>query len=72
MIAYLDKVTLGERVKKDDESIADRLGEYTIAQITEFIKIAQEAEATNVLALLMNYKNEHFDYVDLMEEFVLE
>ena len=72
IVAYLDKTTLTERAKKDDVSIADRLYECTFAQITEFIRAAQEANANNVLALLMDYKNIHFADYDPMDEFTLE
>ena len=44
----------------------------TEAQITEFITAAQEANAVNVLAALLEYKNTHFADFDPMEEFTLE
>ena len=45
---------------------------FTLAQITEFTAVAQEAKSTNVLALLMEYKNTHFADFDPMDEFTLE
>lgn len=71
-IAYLDKVTVWGRIKDDDQSIADMLTEFTLAQITEFIKVAQEAKAVNVLALLMEYKNKTYSDYDPMDEFTLD
>ena len=72
IVAYLDRVTVWDRVRKDDPTVGDMLDNFTFAQIMEFISAAQEANATNVLALLLNYKNEHFADYDPMDVFVLE
>jgi len=48
------------------------LDNFTLAQIMEFISAAQEANAPNVLALLLNYKKENFADYDPMDVFVLE
>ena len=69
-IAYLDRITVWDRVRKDDQTIADILPGFTLAQIMEFISTAQEANAVNVLALLMDYKN--FADYDPMDEFTLD
>ena len=70
--AYLDRITVYDRVAKDDVSVAEFLPTFTLAQITEFIRIAQENNATNVTALLLNYKNENFGDFDPMAEFTLD
>ena len=72
IVVLLDKATVADRVKKDDASVAHWFDRFTLAQITEFIAIAQESGAVNVLALLLEYKNEHFAGFDPMEEFTLE
>ena len=72
VIAYLDRITVRGRIAKDEVSVMDYISSFTLAQITEFIAIAQEAEAVNVLALLLEYKKEHFAGFDPMEEFTLE
>ncbi|MBQ6719455.1 MAG: DUF4132 domain-containing protein [Oscillospiraceae bacterium] len=72
IIAYLDRVTIVERIKKDDAGIASFLPGFTLAQITEFIKVATENNCTNVTALLLDYKNQNFADVDPMEEFSLD
>ena len=54
------------------EEAAALLDGFTLAQITEFTAVAQEAKSTNVLALLMEYKNTHFADFDPMDEFTLE
>lgn len=72
LLAYLDRVTVWDRVRKDDESVMAFMDAFTLAQITEFIQAAQDASAVNVLALLLDYKNAHFPDFDPMDEFTLE
>ena len=72
VIAYLDRITVYDRIKKDDASVMNQMERFTLAQITEFIGIAQENSATNVTALLLNYKNENFGDFDPMAEFTLD
>ena len=72
IVAYLDRVMIVERIKKDDVTIASFLNSFTLAQITEFIKVATENNCTNVTALLLDYKNQNFADFDPMEEFSLE
>ena len=50
----------------------NQMERFTLAQITEFIQAAQEANATNVLAALLEYKNKTFPDFDPMDEFTLE
>lgn len=72
IIAYLDRVTIYDRIRKDDTGISSFLPQFTLAQITEFIKVATENNCTNVTALLLDYKNQNFADFDPMEEFSLE
>ena len=72
VIAYLDRITVWDRVRKDDASVMDQIGRFTLAQVTEMIQVAQEAGAVNVLALLLEYKNTRFADFDPMDEFTLE
>ena len=72
IVAYLDRITVWDRVRNDDISVMDMMNAFTLAQIMEFIKTAQEANAVNVLALLLDYKNAHFADFDPMDEFTLE
>ena len=71
-LAYLDRVTITGRISKDDADVMSSVEGCNLAQITEFIKTAQEANAVNVLALLLEYKNAHFADFDPMDEFTLE
>ena len=66
------KKTLGDRIRKDDIRARDQTQGFTLAQITELITAAQEANAANVLAALLEYKNAHFADFDPMDEFTLE
>ena len=72
IVYLLDKLTLYDRIEKDDQSIQIMLPGYTVSQVTEFIHIAQKANAVNVLALLLDYKNAHFADFDPMDEFTLD
>ena len=72
IIAYLDRVTIYDRIRKDDTGISAFLPQFTLAQITEFIRVATENNCTNVTALLLDYKNQNFADFDPMEEFSLE
>jgi hypothetical protein len=72
IVSLLDNWTMRERIRKDDASVADRLDSFTLAQITEFIQTAQQAQAVTVLALLLEYKNAHYADFDPMDEFTLE
>ena len=53
-------------------SVADLLPGFTLAQITEFIRLATENTCTNVTVILLDYKNKHFASFDPMEEFSLD
>ena len=72
LVAYFDRVTVWDRVRKDDLTVIEQLNRFTLAQITEFIAAAQEANANNVLAALLDYKNAHFADFDPMVEFTLD
>ena len=72
IIAYLDRVTVYGRIANDDVSVETVLPSFTLAQITEFIRIATESNAVNVTALLLNYKNETYPDFDPFEEFSLD
>jgi len=72
IVAYFDKITAYDRVKNDDVSVANVLPQFTLAQISQFINIANENNAVNVMAILLDYKNQHFADYDIMDEFSLE
>ncbi|MCR5137752.1 MAG: leucine-rich repeat protein [Oscillospiraceae bacterium] len=72
IVYLLDKLTVYERVGKDDLSVQIFLPKFTLPQIMDFIQIASENKATNVLPMLMEYKNDHFADFDPMDEFTLD
>ena len=72
ILAYLDRITVYDRIVKDDVSIVQFLPNFTLAQITEFFKAAQENNCTNVTAILLEYKNANFTDFDPMDVFALE
>ena len=72
ILLELDKATTLERVKKDDIDVMSIMDQFTLAQIMEFINAAQEANAVNVLAMMMEYKNTNFSDFDPMDVFTLD
>ena len=68
----MDRVSLYDRILKDDASVTQYLHNFTLAQVTEFIRLATENNAVNVTAALLEYKNKHFSTVDPMAEFTLD
>ena len=47
-------MTVSDRVLKDDASVVEQMDSFTVAQIIEFISMAQEAGAVNVTAACLN------------------
>ncbi len=72
IVTILDNYTILGRIRKDDLGVMDMMDSFTLAQITDFIKEAQDAGANNLLAQLIDYKNTHFADYDPMDEFTLE
>jgi hypothetical protein len=72
IVTYLDRVTVYDRIRKDDITIEQFLPRFTLAQIAEFIKVASENNCTNVTAILLEYRQKNFSDYDPMVEFTLE
>lgn len=72
IVGLLDKWTVYGRILNDDISITDQLPQFTLAQITDFIKLASENNCINCTAALLEYKNTNFSDFDPMIEFTLE
>ena len=72
IVGWFDRYLIADKVKKDDVSVYNMLSGFSLAQITEFLKLATENNCTNVTALLLDYKNQNFADFDPMEEFSLE
>lgn len=72
ILAYLDRITVYDRIVKDDVSVAQFLPSFTLAQITEFIKLASENNCPNVTAILLDFQQKNFPNFDPMAEFTLD
>lgn len=62
---------IGE-ILKDDTSIASILPQFTVAQITEYIRLASENDCVAVTALLLEFRQKQFSDFDPMADFTLE
>jgi hypothetical protein len=72
IVSFLDKITIYSRILNNRLGSTNELKRFTLAQISDFIRIANENNATNALAILLDYKNKNFADFDPMDEFVLE
>ena len=72
IIGHLDRLTLYGRIKKDDQSVIEQMDGITLAQIVDYIDLAQTSGAVNVTALLMELKNTRFGDFNPMDEFTLD
>lgn len=72
IVGLLDKWTMYDQILKDDASIVEKLPEFTLAQIEEFLKLATDNNCTNVTAALLEFKHDNFEDFDPMAEFTLD
>ena len=72
VVAFLDKLTVYGRIRKDDISVMQQMDRFTLAQIVEFVTIAQEEKAVNVTAALLQYRQDRYPDFDPMAEFTLD
>ena len=72
IVSIFDKGTVEGRIKKDDVSVSIYLDRFTLAQITDFIDIATKNKCTNVSALLLQYKHDHYPDYDHIDELILD
>ncbi len=70
----LCRASVKSAIRQDSDQLSTWISssKFTAAQILEFIRIAQESNATNVTALLLDYQNKHFADFDPTVEFILE
>ena len=72
IVYLLDKWTMTERILKDDISIGEILPSFTLSQILDFISLAAENKSSNSLAVLMDYKNNHYNAIDPLDKLILD
>ena len=73
ILAFLDKRIVEDKLAIDDDAfVRNVLSGQTLAQISEYLKLAIEQKAEKCTALLLNYRNEHYPDYSNIEEFSLE
>ena len=65
-------LSFSKLINRPDVSVKEVLSEFTASQIQDFIDVANENNAVNVLAMLLEYKNEKFVDYNWMGAFTLE
>lgn len=70
--ALIDKLTVKDRIIKDDPTIERWLSSFTLSEIDECVEIALKHDCVNVSALLLNYKNKQFKVNNPMDMFTLD
>lgn len=72
IVCMLDKVKTAGRIAADDITVYNYLPLFTIAQIMEFLRVAEENQAVKVADMLIEYKNKMYPDYDPMDEFTLD
>ena len=72
LVAYFDRVTAIERVKQDDVSIMKIVDRFNIEQIMALIEAAQQAEAVNALAALLEYRDRTYPGYSAVDSLTLD
>ena len=71
IVHILDKLTVFDRIRKDDETIREYIGSFTLAQILECIKTANESGSVNCQAILLEERNERWPEYNSLESLLL-
>ena len=72
ILALLDKEAMAERIRRDDETAADKFEEFTLAQIMDFLRIAEENSCEKLLPILNERRDDLSGGLEIMEKFTLE
>ena len=72
IVAYLDRITRYERIRKDDISAVENLKGLTLAQILECIDTANKSGSKNCLAVLLEEKQKHWPEYSGLESLLLD
>ena len=57
IVSFLDRITVFDRIKKDDITVYESIKKFTLAQVLECINAANESGSKNCLAVLLEEKN---------------
>ena len=72
LVAYFDRVTAIERVKQDDVSVMKTADRFNVEQIMALIEAAQQNEAVNVLAALLEYRDSTYPGYSTVDSLTLD
>ena len=72
VVAFLDRLTVDGRVRRDDVTVMDLVPEYSRARILELMEEARQANAASLLASLLEYKNKRFPDEDPIGDLSLD
>ena len=69
----LGRVSVKDAIRKDAAELLSQLlaEHFTVAQITEFIRLAQKSGSTAATAILLDYKQKNCPSIDPLAEFTL-
>ena len=72
IVAYLDRVTIFDRIKKDDSSIEETIKSYNLAQILECVDVANKNGSKNCLAVLLEEKNKRWPEYSSISSLIMD
>ena len=72
LVAYLDRVCFYPRLASNDLTVMDDLNDPTLEQLIDYMRIASENGATELAALLLEYREEHFPEYGSVESLLLD
>ena len=72
ILALLDKEAMAERIRRDDETAEEKLKEFTLAQICDFVRIAEENHCEKLLPILCARRDDLSGGLEIMEKFTLD
>ena len=72
VVAYLDKVCLYPRIASGDMTVMNELDAASLADIIDYINIASDNDATELVAALLAYREEQFPEYGGIESLLLD
>lgn len=72
IISLLDRWTVPQRIAKDDTSAVQLVANATLEQLTYYISVANDNNAVNCMAALLELKNKSYADFDPMDAYTLD
>ena len=72
IISLLDRWTVPQRIAKDDTSAVQLVANATLEQLTYYISVANDNNAVNCMAALLELKNKNYADFDPMDAYTLD